>query len=155
MLACLLVPLPGLDPCAPVSSVDRDPHLHFAHGGRADFRGEHGRTYSFLSAPGLAVNIKTEDAVFRMNGGRLVVHGSFITEAHVVARAAGSKFAFVNASFWARELREDNWGWQVTDHRGLRPDVFQDWQAGFQGLPRAVHSHAVLQCHVRERGLDY
>ena len=113
MLACLLVPLPGLDPCAPVSSVDRDPHLHFAHGGRADFRGEHGRTYSFLSAPGLAVNIKTEDAVFRMNGGRLVVHGSFITEAHVVARAAGSKFAFVNASFWARELREDNWGWQV------------------------------------------
>ena len=99
MLACLLVPLPGLDPCAPASSVDRDPHLHFAHGGRADFRGEHGRTYSFLSAPGLAVNIKTEDAVFRMNGGRLVVHGSFITEAHVVARAAGSNFAFVNASF--------------------------------------------------------
>ena len=63
----LLVPLPGItatDPCVLHGEADRDPHLHFAHGGRADFRGEEGQLYSFLSAPGLAVNVKTENAVF-------------------------------------------------------------------------------------------
>ena len=58
-----------------------DPHLHFAHGGRADFRGVHGRYFSFLSLPGLAVNAKTEESLFRLNKGRLTVNGSFITEA--------------------------------------------------------------------------
>ena len=115
----LFVPLPGItatDPCVLHGEANRDPHLHFAHGGRADFRGEDGRFYSFLSAPGLAVNVKTENAEFRMNNNQLVVHGSFITEAHVVARSEGSKSAFVNASFWARELTspgEDIWGWQA------------------------------------------
>ena len=66
---------PTLSPCRR--------HLHFAHGGRADFRGEDGRYYSFFSAPNLAVNVKTEDAVFEMHrklGHSLTVHGSFITE---------------------------------------------------------------------------
>ena len=63
-----------------------DPHLHFAHGGTADFRGRSGTYYNFFSAPGLAVNVKTEDATFRLHnlhdkGGTLVVDGSFITEA--------------------------------------------------------------------------
>lgn len=48
-------------PSSPPASVDKDPHLHFAHGGRADFRGKHGQMYAFFSAPGLAVNVKTED----------------------------------------------------------------------------------------------
>jgi len=63
----------------------QDPHLSFAHGGKADFRGRHGALYNFLSAPGLAVNVKTEEARFRLHnlhdsGGTLVVDGSFITE---------------------------------------------------------------------------
>ena len=127
----LFVPLPGItatDPCVLHGEANRDPHLHFAHGGRADFRGEEGKLYSFLSAPGLAVNVKTENAVFRMNNNQLVVHGSFITEAHVVARSEGSKSAFVNASFWARELTspgEDNWGWQaITGFCGRQPFKF-------------------------------
>ena len=37
-----------------------DPHLAFAHGGKADFRGKHGAIYCFLSTPGLALNVKTE-----------------------------------------------------------------------------------------------
>ena len=44
--------------------------------------------YRQLSAPGVAVNLKTEDATFklrRLGGGRLTVHGSFITEMHLVA----------------------------------------------------------------------
>ena len=56
-------------------------HLHFAHGGRADLRGKHDTYYSFFSAPGMACNVKTENATFRLHGGQLLVHGSFITEA--------------------------------------------------------------------------
>ena len=61
-----------------------DPHIAFAHGGRADFRGRHGQLYAFFSAPGVAVNLKTEDATFdakRPSGAVLTVDGSFITEA--------------------------------------------------------------------------
>ena len=58
-------------------------HLHFAHGGRADFRGKHGAYYSFFSAPNVACNIKIENSTFRLRQrGELVVDGSFITEAH-------------------------------------------------------------------------
>ena len=37
-----------------------DPHLAFAHGGKADLRGTHSTIYCFLSAPSLALNVKTE-----------------------------------------------------------------------------------------------
>ena len=75
----------GPDPCLQ-ANVEKDPHLHLAHGGRADFRGRDGRYYCFLSAPRLAINVRTEDATFRLHnlydkGGTLVVEGSFITEA--------------------------------------------------------------------------
>jgi len=68
------------------ADVEKDPHLHLAHGGRADFRGRDGKYYCFLSAPRLAINVRTEDATFRLHnlydkGGTLVVEGSFITEA--------------------------------------------------------------------------
>ena len=95
----------------------QDPHLHFAHGGRADFRGKHGQYYSFFSAPGLAVNLKPEDATFelrRNDGATLTVEGSFITEAHVVARVGPpDRPAWANFSFWASELTENNWGYKV------------------------------------------
>ena len=76
-------PAPPL-PSPPPPAISKDPHLHFAHGGRADFRGRHGQLYSFFSAPGVAVNLKTEDATFdtkRPSGAVLTVDGSFITEA--------------------------------------------------------------------------
>ena len=61
-----------------------DPHLAFAHGGRADFRGEHGAIYCFLTTPGLALNVKTEESTFLLHNRALTVHGSFITEARVL-----------------------------------------------------------------------
>ena len=76
-------PSPPL-PSPPPPAISKDPHLHFAHGGRADFRGRHGQLYAFFSAPGVAVNLKTEDATFdtkRPSGAVLTVDGSFITEA--------------------------------------------------------------------------
>jgi len=56
----------------------------------------------------LAVNVKTENASFRLD--RLTVHGTFLTEAHVVAGPTDNQAL---ASFWAKELNVDNWGWRV------------------------------------------
>ena len=71
--------------------------------------------YNFLSAPNLAVNIKTEEASFKLHGGKLTVDGSFMTEAHVVARVGGSKQKWANFSFWASELTDENWSWRMID----------------------------------------
>ena len=89
----------------------QDPHLNFAHGGQADFRGRHNVLYNFLSAPGLSVNVKIQEAVFTIHDGALTVNGSFLVEAHVVARFANQRSA--KASFWGSELSETNFGWQV------------------------------------------
>ena len=93
---------------------DQDPHLRFAFGGSADFRGRHNALYNFLSAPGLALNIKTEDSTFKMHGGKLTVDGSFMTEAHLTAVSL-PKRKFANVSFWAAELNEFNTGWRVVN----------------------------------------
>jgi len=97
------------------AAAQQDPHLSFAHGGKADFRGKDGRFFNFLSVPGLAVNIKTEDCTFSPNGGRLTVDGSFITEAHIVALVGGAKRKWANVSFWASELNQQNWGWRLVN----------------------------------------
>jgi len=57
-----------------------DPHLGFAHGGEADFRGRHGVFYNFFSAPDFSVNVKTEESRFFLHGNKLTVDGTFITE---------------------------------------------------------------------------
>lgn len=119
---------------AQCASSERDPHLHFAHGGRADFRGRDGKLYTLLSAPGLTVNARTEDAVYRLHTPRhnLVINGSFFTEVHLVAiarpetaaKVAGSGMGFggrwstekrLLASYWASELNDANWGWRVVN----------------------------------------
>ena len=110
----LLLPLGAQSQC---SVAEKDPHLHFAHGGEADFRGHNGQLYSMFSAPDFAVNIKTEDATFEINKNHkhLIVDGSFITEVHVVARVGGAKRKPLHASFWASELNEFNTGWKVVN----------------------------------------
>ena len=96
----------------PCDRAPQDPHLSLPRGGRADFRGRDGQYYCFLSAPRLAINIKTEDATFRLHnlydeGGTLVVDGSFLTEVHFVARVGGRKNKLCLASFWASEFKCD------------------------------------------------
>ena len=49
--------------------------------------------------------------MYRLHGGRLVVNGTFITEVHVATRGAKQKNA--TASFWASELNNQHWGWNV------------------------------------------
>ena len=50
-----------------------------------------------------------------LHNGKLTVDGSFITEAHLVARVGGAKRKWANLSFWASELNRENWGWRVVN----------------------------------------
>ena len=109
----LPVAIAPLSQCGADASVFRDPIVNFAYGGRADFRGKHNALYNFLSAPGLSVNVKTEEAVFFAHHGVLTVNGTFLTEAHVTAQLSPQKRA--TASFWASELDPNNFGWRVVN----------------------------------------
>ena len=100
--------------CSTGARVFRDPHLSFAHGGRADFRGRHQVLYNFLSTPAFSVNVKVEEAVFTIHDGALTVNGSFLTEAHVAARLSQSG-GRATASFWAAQLDTQNSGWEVVN----------------------------------------
>ena len=113
MLAFIVVPpLASASPACDLGArAFRDPHISFAFGGSADLRGRHNALYNFLSAPGISVNVKTEEAVFKIHDGALTVNGTFLTEAHVSAQLSPQKFA--TASFWASELDPNNFGWRV------------------------------------------
>lgn len=63
-----------------------DPHLNFASGGSADFRGDDGVVFCFLSAPNIAVNVLTEARDFIRWAGQ-TVHGSFITSIFLKLRS--------------------------------------------------------------------
>ena len=58
-------PPPPASSSSDSAQIYRDPHLQFAHGGRADFRGRDGALYNLFSAPRIAVNVKIEDASSR------------------------------------------------------------------------------------------
>jgi hypothetical protein len=69
--------------------------LYLAHGGRTDFRGEDKTIYNFVTSAGFGLNVKTELADFYLN--KLLVHGSFLTEAHVKTHDA-------TLSYWAYKI---------------------------------------------------
>ena len=48
----------------------------------------------------------------QLHGGALTVNGTFLTEAHLVAQIHRSG-VLAKVSFWASELNEQNWGYQV------------------------------------------
>lgn len=54
----------------------RDPHLTFAHGGHADFKGEDGAIYNLVSSRNTSFNAKFQYDDFNLP--RKVVHGSYI-----------------------------------------------------------------------------
>jgi len=63
-----------------------DPHLSFANGGSADFRGLDHHIFNFVSAPNFTVNVMTIATNFVRWGGQ-IVHGSFITKLFVKMRS--------------------------------------------------------------------
>ena len=75
------------------ASGNKDPHLNFAHGGTADFRGRDKTHFNFFSGPKLSVNVLIEDATFVISDdrGSLTVDGTYITQVHVNAIVGGEK----------------------------------------------------------------
>ena len=60
-----------------IASSTGDPHLTFAHGGRADFRGEHKQLFNFLSAANTSINVRFKNA--SINNGFQDIDGTYIT----------------------------------------------------------------------------
>ena len=104
----LLLPLLqyALGQCA---SGNKDPHLNFAHGGTADFRGRDKTHFNFFSGPKLSVNVLIEDATFVISDdrGSLTVDGTYITQVHVNAIVGGEKQKPVRLSVRAPSARSN------------------------------------------------
>jgi len=67
----------------------KDPHLHFAHGGRADLRGEDGAVFNFLSAKNVSMNVKTTKDDFVWS--RRLVHGTKMATAYWTIRTSNGR----------------------------------------------------------------
>ena len=64
--------------------------------------------YNFLSSSNVSLNVRIEESLFRLR--HVLVNGTFITEAHVVARVGGAKLKLLRMSYWAREVGTWNTG---------------------------------------------
>jgi len=76
-----------------------DPHLEFAHGGKADFRGRHKTWYNILSAYAVNLNVMFESSLFDLQRTR--VYGTFVTKAFLVSNHNGN---MLNVSFEASRI---------------------------------------------------
>jgi len=69
----------------PASGANGDPHITFAHGGKADFRGSHRASYAFISSPGYLFAPFFQMVDFEYNNAatrrQQLVHGTFMTKA--------------------------------------------------------------------------
>jgi len=87
------------------SEVSNDPHILFAHGGRADFRGSHRDYYAFVSSPGyhFAPHFQEVDFWFdTVTGLHQLVHGTFMTKAVWRMRTSAGKELVVLAEAMKR-----------------------------------------------------
>ena len=85
-----------LPPPEEVAGSQGDPHLYFAHGGTADFRGKNNTNYNLLSAPGYSFASRTVDSTFLLPKPRLV-HGSFFVNASWRVRGTSGREISVEA----------------------------------------------------------
>jgi len=67
------------------ASARKDPHLTFAHGGKADFKGENNTIYNMLSARNLSVNVRFMYDDFVLP--RRLVHGSYMQAIYMTIRS--------------------------------------------------------------------
>ena len=81
-----------------------DPHLTFANGGRADFRGSHRACYVFVSSPGFQFAPYFQAIDFELTsstGVRQLVHGTFMTRAYWRVRTSSGRHLLI----WADAMR--------------------------------------------------
>ena len=134
---------PPPTPCAGShAQIAKDPHLFLANDGRADFRGKDGGYFNMLSAKGITVAVKIEEAMYFLHNKWLLVNGTFITEVHVAALVAGEKSCkWAYASYFASELNEYNWGWHAvkTSCGGHEYSIRKHTHRSCGGLNASVH----------------
>ena len=85
-----------------VATARKDPHIHFADGGRADFRGQHNKIFNFLSARNVSVNIKTVASDFKWTRGTItdmapprLIHGTRMDAAYWHIRTTANRRVLV------------------------------------------------------------
>ncbi|KAL1515711.1 hypothetical protein AB1Y20_002327 [Prymnesium parvum] len=79
-------PPPSPDAPPVQAGIILDPHLSFAHGGKADFKGVHNSWYNFLSAKNVSLNLFFVHADF--NNAHRVVHGSHMQQLALKVRTS-------------------------------------------------------------------
>lgn len=95
----------------PSAAALQDPHVVYPNGARTDVRGFDGAYLNYVSFPGLSVNVKTENATFRL--GNATIHGSFLTELHVSTVADAAKKKTFEMSHVAARANDHQWGWDM------------------------------------------
>ena len=107
-------------PYAPGALSRGDPHLRFAHGGEADFRGKNDTFYAILSAPGIHFAAKTLDTSFLLPDPALEVDGSFFVSCTWLILQQKPRFRQVAIDFDARQVgfvvRDANSGEVLANH---------------------------------------
>jgi hypothetical protein len=97
---------PSLGWCCNPSGSFGDPHLTFANGGKADFRGSHGDVYAFISSPGYHFALRFNEADFvyakPAEGLKQLVHGTFMTRAYWKIRTRVGRVLFIAADAMAK-----------------------------------------------------
>ena len=78
-------------PPTPDSTMVKDPHLKFANGATADFRGLNNTVFNILSYPNISFSMKTMDVSFLLPKP-MKVDGSFFTEAFFLLNESSQKF---------------------------------------------------------------
>lgn len=86
------------------SGGNRDVHLEFPGGGRADFRGDPSKHYAMLSAPGVQFAISVVRSTFRLRWAR--IDGTFIGHSYSLVRTARGRLLKVHVDASQRASRE-------------------------------------------------
>ena len=117
-----------------VASAAHDPHLKFAEGGVADFRGKNGTFYALLSAPGVHFAAMTVNTAFLLPNGPVLVEGSFFSEVAWVLRGASGTAYGVRAVADVLGFDVFKLGpalllpWAVPKLVAIKRDVWQEWK---------------------------
>ena len=125
------------------ATANGDPHLTFAHGGTADFRGVDGKHFVMLSAPNVQFSMRTNNATHDLKSMDTEwkwkrVDGSFFTEAAWVVRGLSKKLYGVSTDAAtngakiftldgpvAKEIANPTGAWREWAKDGLRVTVRQ------------------------------
>ena len=124
-----------------------DPHMHFAHGGEADFRGRNGRYYAMLSAPNIQFAARTMDTDFMLPIPLQFVHGSFFTSvAWTVRGRSGREYGITvdadSDTFYVIDTKDNS---TVATRQGV-------WQQWWEDGIRAYNKQSTI--YVRANGWE-